>query len=1024
MNKKGDIAAEKKPSEKISVEEVIARLGLLFAGVYGLGQGFQLWAKGSVFIHSEMLVFSLLCYLAGFTCLALAVLYTKKMQGASGWAVAGLLLLSTFARGYNHLRYVNPQYGTDAVAFNHYAAELTLKGANPYKASMAAASERFGVPKKYYTPDDRGRVVRELSYPAHSFLIYVPFIAAGGNNINWVNLGAHLAAILLLLLLLPLWIRPLALGVFMFEPELINFTVGGVTDICFVPLLIGAAYTWRTKRTLSAVLWGLACGIKQGPWFLAPFFFVAVYHETSRAGLKAWLMEEAKFFGPAAAAFLIPNLPFLLMAPTTWFGGVFTPMGRKLVLYGSGLVNLTTSGGIPLHRTAYTLLALSVWSALTAVYSLFYRKMAPMLWIFPGIILWLTPRAFHSYYIYWAPMFVVALAWWLQDRIQDKAPGPKPDTKPNLRNESDQQTDSEKQPSGSPDKQKNAKKAAHIGLKGKALFVFTVLISRLRTRTGVAVLLGLPFFLFGIAALTASVSSRTLKAEVVEISDPNKLGIVEQLKIRVENRTGRKTTPKFALLWRGNNLFFWKAEGGALPLRPDEHRVITLHPRNHTEAPPLDEPFRIRVYDENSSVFHLTPVSGPHPRTALLYNRHLSHWDEVSKAPISWTRSPRAVTNPEALVRKAHKGREVTCLHTMQDGSRPWSRTSLSQDVPKGVRTLSFTYASPGEPVGGHEPIQLLGLELEFPRGEIAIISPSSTTPIPLIVRRNHYLFIRLPYSGSNQWETFRVDSRSLARELGYAYTPEMSVRLIVNRHRKMPGDVMICIDEISVSPNEHLGAFSAKDMDALDNTGLLHWNPKGDRPLGWSIEPPSSMVDYRVALDGPGGASLEITTGGDKSPSPSEETKTERNAPGETKKGTKSSFPEWSRLAVSQRLFKAAKKIEVLVCSREATKNPSKPKYLAGLEITDGETTGVWTLSENKDNKLSNNGPIKKGTVHIHPVPTQQGIGCAKMTIHPGRLGLPGNKVSLLLNIHKSKIHRRKGTHEVRFGPIKVYSH
>ncbi len=977
----------------LTAGEIAGRLGLLFAGVYGLGQGFQIWTEGAVFVHLEMLVLSFLCYVAGFTCLVLAALYKKRLQRAAGWAVAGLLLTATFARGYNHLSYMNPRYVTDTAAFNHYAAELTLKGANPYKASMAPAADRFGLDKKYYNHDVRGKMVGNFSQPAQSFLVYTPFVGAGVANIGWVNLGAHLLAVLLLFLMVPVWIRPLALCVFMFEPELIEFTVRGGPDICYLPLLIAAAYTFRDRRPLSGVLWGLACGIKMGPWLLAPFFLVALYHETSGRNVKERLMETLRFFGPAAAAFLVPNLPFLLSAPGAWFEGVFTPMSRQFAMYGSGLVNITTSAGAPLSGTTYTLLALGVCATLTTLYSLFYEKAAVMIWILPGVILWLSPRAEHAHFIYWAPAFVVALAWRLHERFAETPElGGGTDGDKSCRDGGKAETEE----GGNEGKRKeNGSGSETTGP------LFSALVSRLRTRTGCVVLLGIPFVFFAAAALRAAASKQSLHGEVLAVQDNREIGFAETIKVHVENRTNRKTTPRFAVFWRGNNLYFPEVEGGLKSLAPGAGRVFNLRAVGHMEAPPLEEPFRIRVYDGSGSRFYLTPPSGPEPRTALVYNRRLEHWDEARGSPVRWERTPVIRAAPDAVVRREHLGRNATCLETVQAGASEWSETALAQEIPPDAQTLKFVYASSANPVGGYEPLQLPGLEIEFPRGETAVFSPSSETVFPLAYRKNHRLNVELPYVNPRRWEDFMVDVLSLARYFGYAYTPGLTVRLTVGRHRKLPGKAGICISEISASHSKHLAAFSVETLPPLDNAGLEQWTRSGDRPLGWGVEPPAENVDFRVGLDGPGGVSLELY---DKPRS--------KRRPGPRS--------EWKRLAVSQRLMKSVSRIDLLVCSSKTTNDVRAPDCLAGIKISDGSTRKVWTITDERSERTPDEVIQKadEGRMHIFSVPAEPGLGCARMSVKPGRLGRPGNKVSLLLHVHDS----RSGDSEVRFSPLELH--
>ena len=67
-----------------------------------------------------------------------------------------------------------PGYGTDEVAFDQYAAQLLLHGINPYVHSMARAFSLFHVSPNGYTFRLTGQPVTSLSYPALSFLVYVP----------------------------------------------------------------------------------------------------------------------------------------------------------------------------------------------------------------------------------------------------------------------------------------------------------------------------------------------------------------------------------------------------------------------------------------------------------------------------------------------------------------------------------------------------------------------------------------------------------------------------------------------------------------------------------------------------------------------------------------------------------------------------------------------------------------------------------------------------------------------------------
>ena len=74
----------------------------------------------------------------------------------------------------------------------------------------------------------------------------------------------------------------------------VSYAVGGITDVLFMPLLVGAAYRWdrfgESRITYAGpVLLGLAMAVKQTPWLLLPFLVCALGSRSDelRAGARA-----------------------------------------------------------------------------------------------------------------------------------------------------------------------------------------------------------------------------------------------------------------------------------------------------------------------------------------------------------------------------------------------------------------------------------------------------------------------------------------------------------------------------------------------------------------------------------------------------------------------------------------------------------------------------------------------------------------------------------------------------------------
>lgn len=341
-------------------------------------------------------------------------------QRQADWAVligvvAGLALWSYFQI------LIAPDYGTDEIAFDQYAAQLAAGGLNPYLHSMAAAFPAFHVSPNGYTFTLTGAPVTALSYPALSFEVYLPLLAAGVRTqlAVWVNVAAWAAGGTLLFSVLPRRLAPLAAVVVSLD-VFTGYAVGGVTDFLFVPLLIGAAARWDRFPALRGpaawrgpVLLGLAMAVKQTPWLLLPFLVAGVALEARHLGRarKQAATDSLRYLGIAVAVFLAPNLPYLVTAPGAWLRGVLTPLTAQTVPAGQGLISLSLSlavGGGSL--TAYTVAALAVMAVALACFTVAYPVLKPALFLLPSVILFFATRSFGSYLVMMIPAAIAAAA--------------------------------------------------------------------------------------------------------------------------------------------------------------------------------------------------------------------------------------------------------------------------------------------------------------------------------------------------------------------------------------------------------------------------------------------------------------------------------------------------------------------------------------------------------------------------------------------------------------------------------------
>jgi len=310
-------------------------------------------------------------------------------------------------------------YLTDSAALDHVATRALVQGHNPYTSALSSTRLLLDVPQSFWTYTLTGGHVSTVSYPAGSFLFYAPAFALGFRHevVDWMDLYAWLAAALLLFFLLPRawrWIAALVTltGVFT------AIFSGGGTDAAVIPFAMLALWRWdrfgRAKeaglaRWIGPVALGVACSIKQTPWFLIPFLVVGVAIETRRAGRSPFPVM-ARYVAIAAGGFLAVNLPFIIWSPGPWWHGTVLPITQPLVADGQGVVTLALhglTGGVNLDQlmVASSLALLSVLAAFVVWYDNLKRI---WLLLLPASFFF-APRSFTGYLLDLFPVAIVGL---------------------------------------------------------------------------------------------------------------------------------------------------------------------------------------------------------------------------------------------------------------------------------------------------------------------------------------------------------------------------------------------------------------------------------------------------------------------------------------------------------------------------------------------------------------------------------------------------------------------------------------
>ena len=329
---------------------------------------------------------------------------------------AGLVAVATpHLVGIHNRRY----YATDSAALDQVAARALTHGHDPYTASLSSASLLLRTPAGFWTYTVTGGHVVNMSYPAGSFLVYAAAYALGLHHavVDWVDLLAWVASAVLLFLLLPRSLRWLAALVGMTGFFMGLFTGGG-TDAVVVPFAMVAVWRWDRyglgreaglARWIGPVALGLACSVKQTPWFCVPFLAAGLCLEARRSGRRP-LPLVARYLAVVLAVFAAVNLPFVVWDAPAWWHGVLTPLAQPLVADGQGVVSLALHGitggadsgssGWPAAWRCWP----SCWPSWpgTTSSSGFWVLVLPVAFFF-------SPRSFSSYLVNLFPVAVVAL---------------------------------------------------------------------------------------------------------------------------------------------------------------------------------------------------------------------------------------------------------------------------------------------------------------------------------------------------------------------------------------------------------------------------------------------------------------------------------------------------------------------------------------------------------------------------------------------------------------------------------------
>jgi uncharacterized membrane protein len=583
----------------------------------------------------------------------------SRRQHQIGWAALAAVIVALALWSYIQV-FIAPDYGTDEIAFDQYAAQLALHGINPYLRSMAPAFPLFHVSPNGYTFQLDGQPVTTLSYPALSFEAYLPLLAAGVTTqaAVWTNVAAWALGAVVLYAVLPPNLAPLAAAVASADIY-VGYAVGGVTDALFVPLLIGAAVNWdRFASSRGPAAWrgpiclGLAMAVKQTPWFVAPFVVAGIALEARRGNdgrraLPRGLRCGLRYAGIAAASFLLPNLPYLIGSPAAWLRGILAPLVAHAVPAGQGLVSLSLSlmvGGGSLR--AYNVAAAVVFGALMACYVATYPALKPAAFLFPSIVLFFAARSFGSYLVMLIPAALAAAAT------------------------------TRRSPHGAP--WRRWRWVAACGAVASAAAV------------GIAVTAPSP--------LTVSIRS---------VQTTGQLATVQQVTVSVTNNTSASVRPAFTIEEGATMTAFWQQRQGPATLGPHQRAIYTIVAPSYFAMPSIEDGFQVLAFLGNPASVSRTAAYLASTWRVVLQPDTIDHTVAVGQEIVV---QAEIVNRLDEQIRIAHEPVYLGQVIYDQQGLR-YSEAIINQGLAGQTPVEALTNAAGvatftiRSPVGGSDPV-------------------------------------------------------------------------------------------------------------------------------------------------------------------------------------------------------------------------------------------------------------------------------------------------------------------------------
>jgi len=541
-------------SDVLSKASKISRTGLGLSGALLILAGLWLLVVvpdvvAGLVLAAGLIVFGLFNLISGLT-KGLTLSRVNKLSLA-GHFVAILSFYVVLSR------FLQVSYTTDTIVGTYMGVLRVLQFQSPYGFSIKPLLDQFGFSPSLYTPGVDGSYDFHLAYPSLSFLSVLPFYLVGLHDLRDSVFIFHVMSILLLFGLAPARLKSVTLAPF----SLFSIVIAGSwTDSVWAFFLVLTAVLWYRHPKASWTSLGLAIAVKQIALVIAPFLMIRLWNEKPGSKIRALGSNTLLMLG----AFFLPNLPFILASPASWWADIvapYLPNATPQVPGGIGLSSFLLDLGIALPSSFFLVLMLGSASVLLYVYARNYRGLNSMVFAFPILLFFFYYRSFPNYMAYWLFPLVFELG---------RLGGPR------LR--------------------------LHLTMKlpsiawrppsGTLLRIF-----RQKLTPSIVLVIVVTLAFVGVSgAYISQVSAPKASIQINGVMDPDSLGAATRINVTLTNLLATPVSPTFFVKY-GPLPFYWTTNSSAALTGGTENTYLINAP-DALSAVPRGDQFRIMIYDK------------------------------------------------------------------------------------------------------------------------------------------------------------------------------------------------------------------------------------------------------------------------------------------------------------------------------------------------------------------------------------------------------------------------------------------